>query len=129
MSNLTEVANAVGVLKKFGAAKIALLHCVSNYPAAASDVNLCAMDTLAKAFNVPVGYSDHVPNNAVAFAAVARGACIIEKHFTLDRNLPGPDHKASIEPDELVALVEGIRIVESALGDGEKRIRPNIYYL
>lgn len=121
MATLDEVAVAVNAIRETGNPPLALLHCVSNYPARPADVNLRAMDTLAKAFGVPVGYSDHVPDNAVAFAAVARGACIVEKHFTLDHMLPGPDHQASIEPNELAALVRGIRIVESALGDGEKR--------
>ena len=121
MSHLAEIADAVQVLQESDVAGFAILHCVSNYPAAPANVNLLAMDTLARAFSVPVGYSDHVPDNAVALAAVARGACIIEKHFTLDRTLSGPDHRASIEPDELAALVRGIRIVESALGDGVKR--------
>jgi sialic acid synthase SpsE len=79
------------------------------------------METLRRAFDVPTGYSDHVPGNEVSFAAVALGACVIEKHFTLDRHLPGPDHQASLEPDQLLALVRGIRAVEAALGDGRKR--------
>ena len=97
------------------------MHCVSNYPADPADVNLSAMQTLAAAFGVPVGYSDHTLGVEVAVAAVALGACVIEKHYTLDRDLPGPDHQASLEPDELVALVHSIRTVESALGNGRKR--------
>ncbi|MBF0162245.1 MAG: N-acetylneuraminate synthase [Magnetococcales bacterium] len=99
---------------------VVLLHCTSEYPAPFDSVNLRAMDTLASAFGLPVGLSDHSPGSAVAIAAVARGAILVEKHFTLDRSLPGPDHKASLEPLELAAMVEGIRAVELALGDGRK---------
>lgn len=120
MSYLSEVETAVRCIETNGNPPLALLHCVSNYPAAPSDVNLRAMDTLASAFGVPIGYSDHTPGNEVTLAAVALGACIIEKHLTLDRNLPGPDHKASLEPDEFAAAVRGIRIVESAMGNGRK---------
>ncbi|MGD0516141.1 MAG: N-acetylneuraminate synthase [Thermoguttaceae bacterium] len=121
MATLGEVETAVNTIREAGNPGLVLLHCVSNYPAAPADVNLRAMQTMAKAFQVPVGYSDHVLGNEVAFAAVAMGACVVEKHFTLDRNLPGPDHRASLEPDELTALVQGIRTVEKALGDGCKR--------
>jgi N,N'-diacetyllegionaminate synthase len=121
MSSLEEVDEAMSVIRGAGDPPVVLLHCVSNYPAAAADVNLRAMQTMARAFQVPVGYSDHVLGNEAAFAAAALGACVIEKHFTLDRSLPGPDHRASLEPNELSALVRGIRAVESALGDGCKR--------
>ena len=121
MSSLEEVDEAMGVIRRAGDPPVVLLHCVSNYPAAAADVNLRAMQTMARALQTPVGYSDHVLGNEAAFAAVALGACVIEKHFTLDRTLPGPDHRASLEPNELAALVQGIRAVESALGDGRKR--------
>lgn len=121
MSTLGEVEAAVETIRLAGNPPLVLLQCVSNYPAAPGDVNLRAMRTMALAFGVPVGYSDHVPANAVAFGAVALGACVVEKHFTLDRNLPGPDHQASLEPPELSALVRGIRRVEAALGDGCKR--------
>lgn len=123
MSDLGEVAAAVQAVTEAGALSFALLHCVSNYPANPADSNLRAMETLGAAFRVPVGYSDHTLGVEVALAAVALGACIIEKHFTLDRTLPGPDHAASLEPAELAALVAGIRTVESALGDGVKRMR------
>jgi len=103
------------------ASPLTLLHCISNYPAEYEDVNLKAMLTLKEAFKLPVGYSDHTLGIEVAVAAVALGAKIIEKHFTLDRNLPGPDHKASLEPDELNAMVKAIRNVEKSLGDGIKR--------
>lgn len=101
--------------------RVTLLHCTSEYPAPFGEVNLRAMDTMEAAFALPVGYSDHTPGIHVALAAVARGARVIEKHFTLDRNLPGPDHKASLEPDELRELIRQIREIEQALGDGIKR--------
>ncbi len=101
--------------------KVVLLHCTTEYPAPFIDVNLYAMDTLHSTFNLPVGYSDHTPGIAIPIAAVAKGATVIEKHFTLDRNLPGPDHKASLEPDELKEMVKSIRQVEKALGSPLKR--------
>ena len=120
MANLAEVYDAVGVVRDAGCDRFALLHCVSNYPANASDVNLRAMATMAAAFGVPVGYSDHTTGIEVPLAAVALGACVIEKHFTLDRSMPGPDQPTSLEPEELVAMVAGIRKVEVALGNGRK---------
>lgn len=104
--------------------RVTLLHCTTEYPTSPADVNLRAMETLAAAFGLPVGYSDHTEGIHVAIAAVARGAVVIEKHFTLDRSLPGPDHKASLEPGELAAMVRAIRDVERALGDGVKRPTP-----
>lgn len=101
-------------------AKVSILHCTTEYPAADADINLRAMDTLRAAFGLPVGLSDHSAGIAVPLAAVGRGASIIEKHFTLDRNLPGPDHRASLEPGELISLVKGIRAVEAALGSSLK---------
>ncbi len=121
MANLDEVGQAVSVLRDAGCLDLAILHCTSSYPAPPDSVNLRAMQSMADAFNVPVGFSDHTQGMEAALAAVALGACIIEKHFTLDRSLPGPDHKASLEPAELGALVRSIRIVESTLGDGLKR--------
>ncbi len=121
MATLGEVETAVETIQAAGNSDFALLHCVSTYPATPQDVNLRAMLTLRQAFGYPVGYSDHVRTNEVSVAAVALGACIIEKHFTLDRDLPGPDHRASLEPHELVALVKAIRNVEKALGSGCKR--------
>ncbi|CAG0990656.1 partial N-acetylneuraminate synthase, partial [Anaerolineae bacterium] len=100
--------------------RVTLLHCVTQYPAPPDAVNLRAMDTMAVAFGLPVGYSDHTHGLEVSLAAVARGATVIEKHFTLDRTLPGPDHAASLEPGELDALVRGIRVVEQALGSPRK---------
>lgn len=120
MSYLSEVDEAVRVIRNAGCDQLVLLHCVSNYPADPADANLRAMRTLETAFGVPVGYSDHTLGIEVAIAAVALGACVIEKHFTLDRNLPGPDHRASLEPDELAALVRGVRTAEAALGHGRK---------
>lgn len=105
--------------------KVCLLHCTTEYPAPFDEVNLKAMDTMRSAFDLPVGFSDHTPGIAVALAAVARGAEVIEKHFTLDRNMPGPDHQASLEPRELKELVQGIRQIELALGDGNKIPAPS----
>lgn len=102
--------------------KVTLLHCTTEYPAPFDDVNLAAMATLGKAFDVPVGYSDHTVGIAIPIAAAALGARVIEKHFTLDRSLPGPDHKASLQPDELTQMVRSIREVESALGSAVKRV-------
>ena len=120
MANLGEVETAVHTIQQAGNQELVLLHCVSNYPAEPADVNLRAMLTMAKAFSLPVGYSDHTPGTEIALAAVALGACVIEKHFTSDNTLPGPDHRASLEPQELGALVRGIRTVESSLGHGRK---------
>jgi N-acetylneuraminate synthase len=121
MSTLDEVARAVEVVRAAGDPPLALLHCVSAYPAPADETNLRAMDTLRARFGCPVGLSDHTLGTAVAIAAVARGAAIIEKHLTLDKALAGPDHRASLDPGEFAALVRSIREVESALGDGDKR--------
>jgi len=120
MSTLGEVEEAIGALKGAGSNQITLLHCVTEYPAPYDEVNLRAMQTLKAAFGLPVGYSDHTPGIEVAIAAVALGAEVIEKHFTLDRSLPGPDHAASLEPAELRQMVSAIRHVEVALGDGIK---------
>ena len=120
MSSLEEVGAAVAAVRAAGNRDLILLHCVSEYPARASDANVRAMLTLADAFRTPVGYSDHTPGLEVALAAVALGASVIEKHFTLDRTLPGPDHRASLEPAQITELVRAIRVVEQALGDGVK---------
>jgi N-acetylneuraminate synthase len=120
MSELSELIEAVSVLNLAGCENPVLLHCVSNYPAAPDEVNLRAMQTMRSAFDVPVGFSDHTEGIDVALAAVATGACVIEKHFTLDRTLEGPDHRASLEPAELRELVRSIRRVEKALGSGRK---------
>ncbi len=105
--------------------RVVLLHCTTEYPAPFAEVNLRAMDTMAAAFGLPVGYSDHTPGVHISVAAAARGAAVIEKHFTLDRTLPGPDHAASVEPDALRLLVASVRDVEQALGDGIKRPTPS----
>jgi N-acetylneuraminate synthase len=102
------------------AGRVSLLHCTSQYPTPMDEVNLKAMDSLAEVFRLPVGYSDHTQGTLIPVAAVARGATIIEKHFTLDRQLPGPDHKASLEPDELARMAQDIRAIAQALGDGQK---------
>jgi len=123
MADLAEVAAAHGVLTQGGVAgdDITLLQCTTEYPASPADANLNAMVTMRDTLGVAVGYSDHTVGIVVAAAAVALGATVIEKHLTLDRTLPGPDHKASLEPDEFGRMVDAIRAVESALGDGVKR--------
>lgn len=121
MSTLKEVRAAVKAVQASGNRELALLHCVSNYPAATCDINLRAMETMRNEFACPVGYSDHTLGAEAAIAAVALGAKIIEKHLTLDNSLPGPDQRASMQPDEFAAMVKSIRNVESALGDGLKR--------
>ncbi|MFH1288884.1 MAG: N-acetylneuraminate synthase [bacterium] len=124
MANLKEIADAVDILIKAGtgAEFITILHCNTEYPTLMEDVNLRAMQTIAAAFpNTPVGYSDHTLGIEVAIAAVAMGAVVIEKHFTLDKNMAGPDHQASLEPDELKAMVQSIRNIEKALGNGIKK--------
>lgn len=120
MSTLKEVGTALDVLKKNGSGPVTLLHCNTEYPTPMKDVNLRAMLTLRDTFHCEVGYSDHTLGTEVPIAAAALGATIIEKHFTLDRNMEGPDHKASLEPKELAAMVRGIRNVELALGTGIK---------
>lgn len=142
MSNLDEVREALdvlawGYLGREGAphpapegpaalkGRVTLLHCTSEYPTPFVDVNLRAMDSLREAFGLPVGLSDHTTGIVAPIAAVARGACLIEKHFTLDASLPGPDHKASLEPGQLAAMIAGIRQVEDSMGDGIKVPRPS----
>jgi N,N'-diacetyllegionaminate synthase len=120
MSTMQEVSEAVKLLKEKGVGEITLLHCTTQYPTAYEDVNLKAMLTLREQFDCKVGYSDHTPGIEIPVAAVAMGASVIEKHFTLDRNMEGPDHKASLEPDELKNMILSIRNVEKALGTGVK---------
>ena len=124
MCDMQDVRAAVDALYKNGLSKenLTLLHCNTEYPTPFEDVNLRAMDALREEFGVEVGYSDHTKGIEVPIAAVALGATVIEKHFTLDRNMEGPDHKASLEPDELKAMVSAIRHIEQALGDGYKKI-------
>ena len=126
MATLGEIEAAIEVLDQSGSsrANLTVLHCTTEYPTPMADVNLRAMQSIHKAFGVEVGYSDHTQGFEVAIAAVALGASVIEKHFTLDCNLPGPDHKASLEPHELKAMVAAIRNIEIALGDGIKRLTP-----
>lgn len=121
MSTLDDVKGAVEHIQYYGNSPLVLLHCVANYPAESLSINLRAILTMAEEFNLPVGYSDHTVDNTVAIAAVAMGACVIEKHFTLDKNLPGPDHSMSLDPEEMKAFVKAIRLTESALGDGIKK--------
>ena len=123
MATMPEILESVKVLEEFGVKKedLYILHCTTEYPALVSEVNLRAMDTIAEATGCQVGYSDHTMGIDVSVAAAARGAMVIEKHFTLDRTLPGPDHPASLEPDELKRMVIAIRNVQRAIGDGIKQ--------
>ncbi len=123
MANLGEIEAAIEAVEAAGTPRhlITVLHCTTEYPTPMEDVNLRAMISMRQAFGVNTGYSDHTPGIEIPIAAVALGATVIEKHFTLDRNLPGPDHKASLEPRELKTMVDGIRNIERALGDGIKR--------
>jgi len=120
MSYLEEVQEAVSTILNQGNDRIILMHCVTSYPANPADANLRAIQTLRETFNVPVGFSDHTLGMEVALAAVALGAVMIEKHLTLSQSLPGPDHKASLEPEEFGQMVRGIRVVERALGSATK---------
>ncbi|MEO1040296.1 MAG: N-acetylneuraminate synthase [Pseudomonadota bacterium] len=121
MANLAEVEEAVDVIEAAGNPPLAILHCVSNYPAAPEQCNLAAMDTLDIAFARPVGWSDHTLGADISLAAVARGAAVVEKHFTTDKALPGPDHAMSLSPEELKDFIDRLRAVEAAIGDGVKR--------
>ena len=127
MADLGEIEDALKILTENGTErnKISILHCNTEYPTPFNDVNLRAMLTIKNAFNIKVGYSDHTTGIEVTIAAVAMGAEIIEKHFTLDRNMEGPDHKASLEPGELKSMVDSIRNIEQTLGDGIKRPSPS----
>lgn len=122
MSTIDEVGAAVSALRAAGTTDLRLLHCVSDYPTRPEDMNLRVMETLRSRFGVPVGLSDHTQGTAVALAAVALGAVAVEKHVTLDSGLPGPDHRASLEPADLRAMIRGIREVEAALGVPEKTL-------
>ena len=125
MSTLDEVRTAVNTIRAAGNDQIVLLHCLSDYPADPAEANLRAMATLAEACYCPVGFSDHSEGHTVAIAAVALGACLIERHFTLDRALPGPDHRASLEPAALAEMVRDIRTAQAALGNGQKVPQPS----
>ena len=124
MASLAEIAKAISILNEYGSNDITLLQCHTDYPTKMEQVNLRAMDTLAREFHLPVGLSDHSIGIEVPIASVAMGATVVEKHFTLDRNMYGPDHKASIEPSELCLMVKAIRNIETALGNGEKKCSP-----
>lgn len=123
MATMQEVEDALNVLLSHGLEKenITILHCNTEYPTPMQDVNLRAMNTIGEQFNVKIGYSDHTLGIEVPIAAVAMGACVIEKHFTLDRSMEGPDHQASLEPDELINMVQSIRNIEQALGSNQKK--------
>ena len=121
MSTMEDIRNAIKALKENGTAEITVLHCTTEYPTPLEDVNLKAMNTIKEEFSVEVGYSDHTTGIEVPIAAVALGATVIEKHFTLDRSMDGPDHQASLEPNELKAMVDSIRHIELALGNGMKQ--------
>ena len=127
MASFVEIENAIEALEHAGTPRdsITVLHCTTSYPAPLVDVNLKAMQKIGEKFNVAVGYSDHTTGLETAIAAVALGAKVIEKHFTLDRKLPGPDHKASLEPEELKQMISFIRNIEILLGDGEKKLMPS----
>ena len=127
MATLGDIEAALDVLEQAGTARaqITVLHCTTEYPTPMHEVNLRAMQSIQAAFGIAIGYSDHTTGIEVPIAAVAMGATVIEKHFTLDRNSPGPDHKASLEPEELKAMVTAIRNIEIALGDGIKRLTPS----
>jgi N,N'-diacetyllegionaminate synthase len=127
MATLGDIEAAIDVLEQAGTPRslITVLHCTKEYPTPMDEVNLSAMQSIRAAFGVATGYSDHTAGIEVSIAAAALGATVIEKHFTLDKNLPGPDHKASLEPDELKSMVSAIRNIEVALGDGIKRLTPS----
>lgn len=121
MSTLKEIKKAVDAIKLVGNKNIILLHATTNYPCLTDDVNLRAINTMKKKFDLPVGYSDHTVNLMVSCLAVAMGATVIEKHFTIDKKLPGPDHKASLNPDELIEMIQAIRNTERVLGSSDKK--------
>ncbi len=121
MCDLREIAEAKDTLFSFGTEDLTIMHCTTEYPAPVQEVNLKVMDTFREKFGCPVGYSDHTEGIEISLAAAALGAVVIEKHFTLDRTLPGPDHKASLEPQELKALVDGVRKIGLAAGNGIKQ--------
>jgi N-acetylneuraminate synthase/N,N'-diacetyllegionaminate synthase len=125
MATLDEIDASLAVLRAAGDPPVALLHCTSAYPAPIEEANLAAIPALAERYAVPIGLSDHTPGITAPVAATALGASIIEKHVTLDRTLPGPDHAASLEPEELRAMIEAVRAAHRALGDGLKRPMPS----
>lgn len=122
MSNLNEVKEAIVILNKYGKPNITVLHCNTEYPTPMEDVNLLAIKTMQNELNLPIGYSDHTEGIEVAISAVVLGATVIEKHFTLDKNMEGPDHKASLNPEEFKSMIKAIRNIEKAMGNGIKTI-------
>jgi N,N'-diacetyllegionaminate synthase len=130
MATLAEVDEAVSTIREAGNERIVLLQCTTSYPAPVEDANLRAITTLSRAFDLPVGYSDHTLDDTTVIVAVARGAVLVEKHFTLDKTAPGPDHRASLEPGELAATIRRIRAAEASLGSAAKSVsdseRPNL---
>lgn len=122
MASIGEIEDSLNNMCKSGNRQVALLHCVSNYPTRYEDSNLNFIENLKEIFNIPVGFSDHTTGLLISSLAVAKGADLIEKHFTLNKNLPGPDHKLSLDPGEFMNMVKNIRITESALGDGVKKL-------
>ena len=124
MCDLAEVSESVAVIRDGGVTELVVMQCTGSYPAPLIEANLAAMQQIAKVCNVSVGYSDHVEGATAAIAAIALGACVYEKHITIDKSLPGPDHRASMEPEEFKALVTCLRATRSALGDGVKRVMP-----
>jgi len=121
MATLSEIDNAISTIRNAGNDQIIVLQCTTNYPSTNEDANIRAMSSIRNAFDVLVGYSDHVPNNYACYAAVALGARVVEKHFTLDKTMPGPDHSSSLSPTEFEQLTNGIRLIESSLGSSIKR--------
>ena len=124
MSNIDEIKNSVALIKSEGLKELIVLQCTGSYPAPIDQANITAMKQISEECGVAVGYSDHVPGYNAAIAAIALGACVYEKHFTMSRELPGPDHRASLEPEELKELIDVIRLTESALGGGNKKVMP-----
>jgi len=124
MTDMTELTQSIAAIRGAGCTDLAVMQCTAEYPAPTDQINLKAMNTIGDTFDVAVGYSDHTEGEAAAIAAVAMGACVYEKHFTLDKTAAGPDHRASMEPDELKALIVKMRQTEQMLGDGDKRIMP-----
>lgn len=125
MTTMEELELSVAAIRGRGLRDLVVMQCTGDYPSADADANLRAIQTIAQRFDLPTGYSDHVPGAYAAVAAIALGACVYEKHFTLDRDLPGPDHRASLEPTELAELISAIRSTERMLGDGVKRVMPS----
>ena len=121
MSTMDEIETVIRIIRKFNQRELTLLHCNTDYPTQPEDVNLRAIDAMRERFRLPVGYSDHTSGILVPIAATAMGALVIEKHFTLDKHMQGPDHLASLEPDDLEQMIHGIRMIEKSMGDGEKK--------